>query len=120
MLNEDRLTKHALELVEAAKNDGSWDMLDNVENLIIPSDLEKEFNKYKSAGANFENFPDSAKRGILEWIKQAKTEKTRKKELLKLRFLLMIILGPISGGNNKSKGTDHFDRFLLFPSFESL
>ena len=79
--NENRLTEYALELVEAAKKDGSWNKLDDVYNLVIPSDLEKEFSKYERARSNFENFPVSVKRGILGWIIQAKTEKTRKKRL---------------------------------------
>jgi uncharacterized protein YdeI (YjbR/CyaY-like superfamily) len=67
-----------LEKIEAAKKDGSWGKLDAVENLEIPEDLSVELQKYPEALKNFEAFPRSAKRGILEWIVQAKKPETRK------------------------------------------
>lgn len=67
--------------VEAAIADGSWTKLDDVEDLVIPPDLEAAFALYPSARANFEAFPRSARRGILEWIVQAKTDATRAKRI---------------------------------------
>ncbi len=67
-----------LQKIEAARADGSWGKLDAVENLEIPSDLGVELQKYSEALKNFEAFPRSAKRGILEWIVQAKKPETRK------------------------------------------
>jgi uncharacterized protein YdeI (YjbR/CyaY-like superfamily) len=66
--------------VEAAKRDGTWTMLDGVEALEIPVDLAKALTTFKSA-ANFEAFPRSVKRGILEWILQAKKAETRAKRI---------------------------------------
>lgn len=63
--------------VEQAKKDGSWTSLDAVEALEIPPDLKAALARYPSAGANFEAFPRSAKRGILEWIQIAKRAETR-------------------------------------------
>lgn len=63
--------------VEAAKADGSWSKLDAVEALVIPDDLRRAFASHPGAAANFETFPRSAKRGILEWIVQAKRPETR-------------------------------------------
>lgn len=63
--------------IEAAKRDGSWSVLDAVEDLAIPPDLADALGAYPAARANFEAFPRSAKRGILEWIVQAKTPETR-------------------------------------------
>jgi uncharacterized protein YdeI (YjbR/CyaY-like superfamily) len=63
--------------VEAAKQDGSWNALDAVEALEIPSDLEKAFSKNKTARGYFEAFPRSVKRAILEWISSAKRPETR-------------------------------------------
>ncbi len=81
LIADNRMTDYALELVEAAKKDGSWDFLTDVEAMIVPKDLEKEFDSYKHARSNFQSFPDGIKKGILEWIKQAKTEKTRTKRI---------------------------------------
>jgi uncharacterized protein YdeI (YjbR/CyaY-like superfamily) len=63
--------------IEAAKKDGSWNALDAVEALEIPSDLEKAFSKNKTARGYYEAFPRSAKRAILIWISSAKKPETR-------------------------------------------
>jgi uncharacterized protein YdeI (YjbR/CyaY-like superfamily) len=70
-----------LEKIEAAKRDGTWTMLDAVENLEIPNDLEQMFAQFPNAAENFAVFPRSAKRGILEWIVQAKKAETRVKRV---------------------------------------
>jgi uncharacterized protein YdeI (YjbR/CyaY-like superfamily) len=67
-----------LAVVEAAKKSGTWVALDQVEALAMPEDLQKAFAKSKTAMENFEAFPKSAKRGILDWISQAKRPETRK------------------------------------------
>ncbi|MGF1567128.1 MAG: YdeI family protein [Nodosilinea sp.] len=63
--------------VEAAKQDGSWTALDAIERLEIPADLAAAFAADETAAANFNAFPRSAKRGILEWISTAKRPTTR-------------------------------------------
>ena len=70
-----------LGLVEQAKLNGAWNFLDDVENLVIPVDLSTELEKAGKAKYYFERFPDSSKRGILEWIKNAKRETTRQKRI---------------------------------------
>ena len=67
--------------IEAAKKDGSWNALDAVELLEIPSDLEKAFSKNETARGYFEAFPRSVKRAILEWISSAKKPETRAKRI---------------------------------------
>lgn len=67
--------------VAAAQADGSWDRLDSIENLEIPSDLAQRLDGYPHARAFFDGFPRSAKRSILEWIAQAKTPDTRARRI---------------------------------------
>jgi len=76
-----RMAPAGLAKIEAAKADGSWTLLDAVENLEVPDDLAAEFDKYPDARAHFDAFPRSARRGILEWIVQAKTSLTRAKRI---------------------------------------
>ncbi len=71
-----------IEKIKIAKTDGSWAKLDAVENLEIPDDLAAAFAKYPPAVDNFEAFPRSVKRGILEWILNAKRPATRQKRIL--------------------------------------
>lgn len=66
-----------LAVVEAAKADGSWSLLDDVENLVEPDDLRAALDADPAARTNWDAFPRSAKRGILEWIRQAKRPETR-------------------------------------------
>ena len=81
LVAQGRMTAAGLAKIEAAKADGSWALLDAVENLEVPADLAAEFEKYIAARANFDAFPRSAKRGILEWIVQAKRPETRAKRV---------------------------------------
>lgn len=67
--------------IDAAVQDGSWGLLDAVEALEVPADLAEALAAYPDAAANFAAFPRSARRGILEWIVQAKTPATRAKRI---------------------------------------
>jgi uncharacterized protein YdeI (YjbR/CyaY-like superfamily) len=67
--------------IQAAKQDGSWSKLDTVDALKVPADLQEAFGRYAGAEASFAAFPRSARRGILEWIAQAKTSGTRQGRL---------------------------------------
>jgi uncharacterized protein YdeI (YjbR/CyaY-like superfamily) len=68
-------------VVEAARADGSWSMLDDVENLVVPPDLAEAFARHTGSAEHWEAFPRSAKRGILEWIRQARKPETRARRL---------------------------------------
>ena len=67
--------------IDAAKADGSWAALDAIENLEIPADLAAAFDQYPSSANYFDAFPRSVKRGILEWILNAKRPQTRAKRI---------------------------------------
>jgi uncharacterized protein YdeI (YjbR/CyaY-like superfamily) len=77
MIALGRMQPAGMAKIEQAKLDGSWTKLDSVEDLAVPADLAKALNKLKGAAKNFEGFPRSAKRGILEWILNAKQPQTR-------------------------------------------
>lgn len=82
-----RLTKAGLmhpaglATVRAAKASGTWTALDAVEALEIPPDLSAALQLFPDAAAHFDAFPRSAKRGILEWIINAKRPETRAKRV---------------------------------------
>jgi uncharacterized protein YdeI (YjbR/CyaY-like superfamily) len=81
LLQAGKLAPAGLAKIEAAKLDGSWSKLDEVEELVIPPDLAAELAKYPLATTHFQAFPKSAKRGILEWILNAKQPATRAKRI---------------------------------------
>lgn len=69
-------------IIAAAVTDGSWTLLDDVEKLIVPPDLAAAFDDLPGSRDRWDAFPRSARRGILEWIMQAKTPPTRAKRIL--------------------------------------
>jgi uncharacterized protein YdeI (YjbR/CyaY-like superfamily) len=81
LISAGLMTPAGLEKIEAAQQDGSWHALDAVEALEIPPDLAEALASYSSARQNFEAFPRSIKRGILEWISTAKKAETRAKRI---------------------------------------
>jgi uncharacterized protein YdeI (YjbR/CyaY-like superfamily) len=71
------MTASGQKLIDHAKKSGTWNALVQVENSVIPDDLQKLFNKNKTAQKYFSAFSSSAKRMILEWILSAKRPETR-------------------------------------------
>ena len=78
---EDRMAPAGINMIEAAKADGSWTRLDEVEKLTVPDDLAAAFGEHPGSREEWDAFPPSARRGILEWIVQAKREPTRAKRV---------------------------------------
>lgn len=80
-INEDLMTKAGLESIEIAKQNGSWSIYDEVEDLIIPEDLEIAFKKYDNAKEFYLSLSDSIKKQILAWLVLAKRAATRQKRI---------------------------------------
>ena len=72
-----------MEKVNAAKKDGSWTFLDNVEDMVIPEDLKQLLEENTTAKANFEAFSNSSKKQIFYWIVSAKRKDTRLQRIKK-------------------------------------
>ena len=68
-------------VIARSKADGSWTALDEVENLVIPADLQAAFDVKQGAEANWLAFPRSVKRGALEILLNAKRAETRAKKI---------------------------------------
>lgn len=70
------------EMIRIAKETGTWDALNDVDDLIVPPDLAEAFNKAEGpAQEHWDKFPPSTRRGILEWIFTAKLPPTREKRI---------------------------------------
>ncbi len=67
--------------IETAKHDGTWSALDEVENLLEPDDLRAALDADQDARRYRDAFPRSTKRGILEWILNAKKPETRERRI---------------------------------------
>jgi uncharacterized protein YdeI (YjbR/CyaY-like superfamily) len=75
------MAEAGLKMVEIAKETGTWTALDDVENLISPPDLQEILDQNTIAKVYFEAFSRSVKRGILEWLLNAKQAETRQKRI---------------------------------------
>ena len=67
--------------IAQSKRLGLWDVMQDVDALVVPDDLQILLDKDPTAVTHFETCPPSYKRNILRWLKSAKTEKTRQKRL---------------------------------------
>lgn len=72
-----RMTDAGRAVVERAKADGTWSLLDEVEQGILPPDLLAAFDAHPGAHERFDAFARSVRRSILVWIVQAKRPETR-------------------------------------------
>jgi len=79
LMHESGLSK-----IEIAKQNGSWTALDDVENLVVPNDLQQKFNKNKIAFVNYQNFARSYRKSYLYWLNQAKRQQTRENRINKI------------------------------------
>ena len=77
LVAEGRMTPAGLAVIDRAKADGSWALLDDVENLTEPPDLAAALDAVPAARAAWDGFPRSARRAILEWIVLARRPATR-------------------------------------------
>ena len=77
LIKENLMHESGLAKIEIAKKNGSWESLDAVEELMIPTDLENAFKKNNEAYNNYLNFSPSYRKSYLYWLNQAKREETR-------------------------------------------
>ena len=78
---QDLIFPAGLEIIEKAKQNGNWGLLDDVEKLIIPNDLEEAFKIYPSSKDFFLSLSKSVRKGLLAWIVMAKRAETREKRV---------------------------------------
>ncbi|WP_367866213.1 YdeI family protein [Pedobacter sp. WC2423] len=71
------MTEAGLKCIETAKQNGSWTILDEVEELIVPLDLENAFADNPDARDYYLSLSKSARKGILQWVVLAKRSETR-------------------------------------------
>jgi len=75
------MTAVGLAKIDAAKADGSWTAIDDVEALSVPDDLQVALAADADAKRHFDAFPPGSQKIILQWISSAKTAETRAKRI---------------------------------------
>ena len=81
LLAEGRMLPAGQAAIDAAKANGAWTLLDEVEDLIVPADLAAAFDEHPGSREHWDGFPRSTRRALLEWIVLAKRPETRTKRI---------------------------------------
>ncbi len=83
LIEEGQMAKAGLDAIESAKQNGSWTVLDHVEKLTIPPDLDKALRKTKGK-EYFVGLSRSNQRIMLQWLAFAKRPETRQKRIVEI------------------------------------
>jgi uncharacterized protein YdeI (YjbR/CyaY-like superfamily) len=75
------MTEAGRRVIRAAQDDGSWTLLDDVEDLVVPPDLAAALAAH-AAREQWDAFPASARRALLVWIVTAKRPPTRERRVV--------------------------------------
>lgn len=81
LLEEGKMRQAGIDAIEKAKQNGSWELLDQVEELLVPDDLAQAFSQNPEAEAFYLSLSKSARKMILHWITFAKRRETRDKRI---------------------------------------
>ena len=81
LIEQGLMTEAGLKTIEIAKQNGSWNSLDEVEALVIPEELKTAFEKFPQSEDFYLNLSKSVKKMILHWIVMAKRPETRQKRI---------------------------------------
>jgi uncharacterized protein YdeI (YjbR/CyaY-like superfamily) len=81
LLQDNLMVEAGLKSIEIAKANGSWNVLDEVEELLVPDDLMQAFQQFSGADDYFLNLSKSVRKSMLHWIVVAKRPETRQKRI---------------------------------------
>ncbi|MGF1562921.1 MAG: YdeI family protein [Geminicoccaceae bacterium] len=77
LIADGRMHAAGLKAIEAAKRQGLWDAMADVDALRVPDDLQAALEAMPPAAAWFAAAAPSYRRNVLHWIKLAKKAETR-------------------------------------------
>lgn len=78
------MAEAGLKTIEIAKQNGSWTILDSVEALEIPEDLDNALAINETAKDHFLQFSKSTQKSLLYWVVSAKRPETRQKRIAEI------------------------------------
>ena len=81
LIANEQMTPEGFKCIEIAKQNGSWTILDEVEELIIPKDLEVAFKTKPNSIDYFLGLNKSIRKAMLQWLVLAKRPETRQKRI---------------------------------------
>ena len=78
LIADGAMTEAGLEVIDRAKEDGSWTILDPVEALEVPDDLAQAFRTHPDVEAGYQSLGPGGKKQVLWHVISAKRPETRK------------------------------------------
>lgn len=88
------MTKAGFDSIQTAKQNGSWTILDEVEELMVPIDLTQEFKSNPGSAEHFLSLSKSVRKSILQWLVLAKRPATRQRRIAEIAGLAAQKLNP--------------------------
>ncbi len=87
LIEEGLMMPAGLASIDTAKQNGSWTILDGVEELEMPKDLAKAFKSHPGSKQYFAGLSRSVRKAILQWLVLAKRPETRQKRIAEIAEL---------------------------------
>ncbi len=81
LIEQGLMMQKGYDSIAIAKQNGSWTILDEVEELIIPQDLDAALEAKTGAKDFFMGLTKSKRKAILQWLVLAKQDATRQKRI---------------------------------------
>ena len=81
LIKRGLMTAAGLRVVEAARRDGSWTALENVERLRVPADLAQALAAHPAAARNFAALAPSTMKMALWWVVSTRVPATRNRRI---------------------------------------
>ncbi|GAB2781929.1 YdeI/OmpD-associated family protein [Rhabdobacter roseus] len=94
LIDAGLMTQAGYDSIETAQQNGSWETLDEVEELNIPEDLEKAFAARAGSQEYFMSLSRSTRKAILQWLILAKRPETRQKRRDEIALLASLKQKP--------------------------
>lgn len=84
LIEKGLMTEAGYKSIAVAKENGSWTILDSVEELIVPEDLDAGLKNNVVAREFFEGLSKSSKKMMLQWLVLARRPETRQKRIAEI------------------------------------
>ena len=90
LMASGQMRQAGLDIIETAKANGSWTILDEVESMVVPNDLQEALKRNGNALNFFLGLSNSVRKNMLQWLVLAKRDETRVKRIEEIASLAAI------------------------------
>lgn len=91
LIADGRMMPAGLAVIERAKADGSWTILDRSESLTLPDELAHALDQVPGGRASFERLTPSRRKQLIYWVDSAKRPETRAR---RVQEITRTVCGP--------------------------